>query len=199
MSSYGEEKRKIRELIWKRLEKEGVALFPNWGRIPNFRGVKKSVELLKTLPEWKRAKAIFVSPDTPQRLVRKEALQSGKKLIVATPKLREGFLLLFPEQIKDIDEAVRIRGMFKYGKKVYWDPPAPDLIVIGSVAVDLEGNRLGKGGGFGDREIKFFKERYGKIPVITNIHELQIVERVPTDPWDEKVDIIVTNKRVLRC
>jgi 5-formyltetrahydrofolate cyclo-ligase len=76
--------------------------------------------------------------------------------------------------------------------------PRPDLIVTGCVAVDREGNRLGKGGGYGDNEITLFKSNFGNIPVVTTVHDTQIVDEVPTGKGDVKVDIIVTPKTVIR-
>ncbi len=76
--------------------------------------------------------------------------------------------------------------------------PKPDLIVEGSVAVDLQGHRLGKGGGYGDLEIKTLKNKFGCIPVITTVHDMQIVEAVPFEENDEKVSIIVTPTKIIR-
>jgi 5-formyltetrahydrofolate cyclo-ligase len=51
--------------------------------------------------------------------------------------------------------ASTIRGAFQYGKNVdAQDIPKPDLIVEGSVGVDMRGHRLGKGHGYGNVEIK---------------------------------------------
>jgi len=74
----------------------------------------------------------------------------------------------------------------------------PDLIVTGSVAVDLTGNRLGKGRGYGDREIRTVKERFGEIPVVTTVHDIQVVDFVPSTMQDEEVDIVVTPTKVIR-
>lgn len=42
------------------------------------------------------------------------------------------------------------------------------------------GWRLGKGGGYGDKEITRLTKEFGKIPVITTTHDLQIVAKIPT-------------------
>ena len=65
--------------------------------------------------------------------------------------------------------------------------------------MDKEGNRLGKGLGLGDREIEIVEKISGRrIPVITTVHELQIVEKVPSEKHDRKVDIIVTPDSIIR-
>jgi 5-formyltetrahydrofolate cyclo-ligase len=199
--SIEKEKQKLRERIWRILEKKKIARFPLpcFGRIPNFEGSKRSAKLLTTLPEWKSAKIIFSNPDSAQQLVRELVLKEGKILIMATPKLKKGYLKIDPKDVKGKErEASTIKGAFKYGKPIK-DLPKPDLIVTGSVAVDKKGWRLGKGGGYGDREIKTFLEKFGKIPVITTVHELQIVDKVPHEKHDTKVDYIVTPNKIIRC
>ncbi|MHA2315993.1 MAG: 5-formyltetrahydrofolate cyclo-ligase, partial [Candidatus Hermodarchaeia archaeon] len=76
--------------------------------------------------------------------------------------------------------------------------PKPDLIVTGSVAVDKDGNRLGKGRGYGDREIEMIQEKFGNVLVATTIHDVQLVEYAPSTPLDEKVDVIVTPTKIIR-
>ena len=71
------EKQRLREKIWREIQERGIAKFPLpcWGRIPNFQGAEKAAENLRKLEEWKKAKVIFVSPDSPQRKVRENALK----------------------------------------------------------------------------------------------------------------------------
>jgi len=195
-----EKKQKLREKIWKILEEKKIAKFPLpcFGRIPNFEGAEKAAKLLATLPEWKKAKIIFSNPDSAQRPVRELVLKEGKILIMATPRLKKGYLKIDPREVKGKEkEASTIAGAFKYGKPIK-DLPKPDLIVTGCVAVDKEGWRLGKGGGYGDREIKTFLEKFGKIPVITTVHDLQIVEKVPHNEKDTKLDYIVTPNKIIK-
>jgi len=62
----------------------------------------------------------------------------------------------------------------------------------------MNGYRLGKGGGYGDVEIKTLKKMFGFIPIITTVHDMQVVEAVPFEEKDEKVSLIVTPTRVIR-
>ncbi|MEM2546708.1 MAG: 5-formyltetrahydrofolate cyclo-ligase [Candidatus Bathyarchaeia archaeon] len=198
--SITKEKQELREKIWRQMEQSGVATFPFpcWGRIPNFVGAEEAAEKLRQLEEWKRAKVVFVNPDSPQRKVRENALKDGKILIMASPRLQKGFILIKPSKVRGKEQlASTIKGAFKYGIAVQ-NFPKPDLIVEGSVAVDLEGHRLGKGHGYGDMEIEILRKRFGKIPVATTVHDMQVVERVPFEAKDEKVSIIVTPTRIIR-
>jgi 5-formyltetrahydrofolate cyclo-ligase len=196
-----EEKQKLREKIWKLMEEKNIAKFPLpcFGRIPNFEGSEIAAEKLRELGEWKSAKVLFTNPDAAQQKVRELALIDGKTLIVASPRLEKGFIKISPEKVKGKEKfASTIKGAFKYGT-IIKEFPKPDLIITGCVAVSSKtGYRLGKGGGYGDREIKMIKEKYGEIPVVTTVHEIQIVDDVPFEPWDTKVDIIVTPERVIK-
>ncbi len=80
--------------------------------------------------------------------------------------------------------------------------PTIDLVVAGSVAVNLRGARVGKGGGYSDLEFALARE-LGRVrentPVLTTVHELQILdEDLPMTNHDVPLDLIVTPHRVLR-
>jgi 5-formyltetrahydrofolate cyclo-ligase len=189
------------------LEKERVALFPGArGRIPNFRGANEAARLLSTLPEWQKALHIKANPDSPQRPVRHLALSSGKTLYMAVPRLREKkcFIKLDPAKIpsKKFLEASSIKGGFKFGLPTHpKEIPQIDLIVAGSVAVNQNGSRIGKGGGYSDleyaigREFGFVRE---DVVIITTIHPLQMVEEeLPETDHDFRIDYILTPGEVI--
>jgi 5-formyltetrahydrofolate cyclo-ligase len=195
-------KKLLREEIWNKLETSGVARFPLpcYGRIPNFAGSEKAADKVRLLKEWKEARIVFANPDYAQQKVREFALLDGKLLVMASPRLKHGYFFVDPKDVKGVENfASTIRGVFKYGRVVgAHDIPKPDLIVEGSVAVDMRGYRLGKGHGYGDVEIKSLKNMFGFTPIVTTIHDLQVVAAVPTEEKDEKISIIVTPTRVIR-
>ena len=200
--SVREAKKLLREEIWARLEATGVARFPLpcFGHVPNFEGSEKAARNVRLLEEWKEAKVVFVNPDFAQQKVRENALLDGKLLVMASPKLKHGYIVVDPAEVRGSESrASTIRGAFSHGKVVSLEEmPRPDLIVEGSVAVDLKGNRLGKGGGYGDVEIRTLKKRFGSVPVLSAVHEMQVVPNVPSEEKDEIVSIIVTAHRVIR-
>jgi 5-formyltetrahydrofolate cyclo-ligase len=194
------QKQALRKKIWRLMMTREIAVFPLpcWGRIPNFIGSERAAEKLRTTKEWKNARVIFANPDAAQRKVRENALKDGKRLIMASPKLKMGYLMIFPNKVRGREAyASTIKGAFKFGVQVK-NFPKPDLIITGCVAVDRYGNRLGKGGGYGDAEILMIRERFGEVPVATTVHPVQIVKHVPVKPKDQKVTIIVTPEKVLR-
>ncbi|MEM2338988.1 MAG: 5-formyltetrahydrofolate cyclo-ligase [Nitrososphaerales archaeon] len=199
-------KEEIRRRIWNDMEKRGIALFPKpvYGRIPNFIGADKAALKLIELPEFKSAEVVKVNPDSPQRMVRYYTLAYGKLLLTPTPRLKQGFILLDASLIPNnkLMEASTIIGSFKYGKRIDLNElPKVDFIVMGSVAVSINGCRLGKGGGYGEieyailRELKCVNEN---TPIATTVHDIQIVDNIPHDEYDVVVDIIVTPTRIIR-
>ncbi|RDD53573.1 MAG: 5-formyltetrahydrofolate cyclo-ligase [Candidatus Korarchaeota archaeon NZ13-K] len=203
--SLREEKERVRRLVWRLMEERGVARFPKpiEGRIPNFVGAEEAARRLSLQREWREAQVIFVNPDSPQRHVRYLGLSQGKLIVMATPRLREGFLLLDPKEIPvwRYSEASTIAGSFKHGRRIGLDVPKIDLKVTGSVAVDPRGGRVGKGHGYSDLEYGILGE-VGAIsrstPVATTVHDLQILEEVPMERQDMPVNLIVTPTSVLR-
>lgn len=193
-------KDEIRKTVWKLLEEKGIARFPKpiIGRIPNFVGAEEAARVLCRTPIYRKAEVIKVNPDSPQLEVRRITLRDGKILLMPTPRLSAGFLLLDPKKIPSnhLDEAATIKGSFKFGKPVLpSEIPNIDLIVLGSVAVSLEGWRLGKGEGYGEIEyaiLREFKKVDDNVPVATTVHELQIVDYIPNELYDVPVDYIVT-------
>ena len=70
------------------------------------------------------------------------------------------------------------------------------LLVIPGVAFDQAGHRIGYGGGFYDRLLPRIK---GTRPIVALAYEEQIFDHVPSEPHDIPMDIIVTDRRVIRC
>lgn len=200
----------LRREIWNALRDAGAARFPGArGRIPNFTGAEKAAERLARLPEWKAARALKCNPDSPQRPVRRAALDAGKTVYMAVPKLASDkpFIELDPSVIspKQRWHASSIRGSAELGRPVALDEMAPiDLIVTGCVGVSRRGGRLGKGGGYSDLEYALLRET-GLVgedtPIATTVHSVQVVRptRLPMEDHDISLDIVVTEQRVIRC
>jgi 5-formyltetrahydrofolate cyclo-ligase len=200
------EKERIRRAVWRALLEKGVARppFPIEGRIPNFAGAEKAAQRLVGERIFQEAEVVFCNPDSPQKPVREAVLRHGKLLVMASPRLRSGFIVLDPKRIdaKRYSYAATIRGAFLYGELRRDNVPPIDLKVAGSVAVDPKGGRVGKGGGYSDLEYAILRE-LGLVdegtPIVTTVHDLQVVERVPMAEHDVPIDWIFTPTRTIRC
>ena len=203
-----EVKASIRQRIWKLLEEQNIARFPRpvYGRIPNFAGAREAAMNLAKTRVWKEARIVKVNPDSPQKWIRLMALRQGKLLVMATPRIREGFIVLDPSKIPSFlyEKAATIRGAFQLGRKIGLDELRElggiDLIVTGSVAVDQQGHRIGKGEGYAELEYAILRE-LGLVsddtPIATTVHDIQIVEQIPREPYDLVVDYIATPTRTI--
>ncbi len=148
------------------------------------------------------------NPDSPQWPVRQRALEDGKTVFMAVPRLRDPnpFFLLYPDGLSESPrKASSIKGATRNARRVPVEELEPvDLVVTGCVAVSRDGARLGKGGGFSDLEWAVAIEA-GLVtpdtPVVTTVHPLQVVEegRIPMTPHDIPVDFVVTAGEVFDC
>lgn len=187
------------------MEKNEIALPPRpcYYKVPNFVGSRYAASRLSRSPYFRNAKIIYVAQDPPLIHVREEVLKSGKLLITSSYRLRKGFFLLDPEKIhpRAIRVAVSLRGVSRYGEAVSMSSNHEvDLYVIGSVAVTLNGARLGRGKGFSDLEYGILREMQivgGDTPIATIVHECQIVKNIPMEIHDVPVDIIATPSRLI--
>jgi len=189
------------------MDREGVSRFPGAeGRVPNFAGAKLAAERLAGHRTWKRAQVIKANPDSPQTHARRRALEEGKTLVMAVPRLRDThpFRLLEPRKLsaKQVGEAATIKGAMRHGTVVADDElPEIDLVLCGSVGVNLKGARVGKGGGYSDLEYGLLIEA-GKIDdhtiVVTTAHPIQILrENLMMTAHDLPVDLVATPRAVI--
>lgn len=199
------QKQDIRKTVWSKMEETHLARFPMpvYGRIPNFADARLAAKRLCETEAFKNAETVFCCPDSPQRWVRLAVLGQDKNLVMASPRLKEDFILLDPHQIDPTHyaEASTIAGAFKHGKHIGPANLKVDFKVTGSVAVTMEGGRVGKGGGYSDLEYAILREFHcitKETPIATTVHDIQVVVWVPMDPnHDMPVDLIATPTRLV--
>ena len=207
MTSADQAKQAIRERVWSRLETAGVVERGVTGYIPDFAGAEQATGRLAGLEPWRRARVIKVVPDRAQLPVRIRALEDGKLVYMAAPKLasEQPFYKLDPATLPvPAAEAAESDVVARIAPPVDTaEMPFIDLVVVGSVAVNEKGARLGKGAGYADLEIALLIEANlvtGQTIIATTVHELQVLDdALPELPHDFRVDLIATPKRVIRC
>jgi 5-formyltetrahydrofolate cyclo-ligase len=202
-----EAKAALRQQVWDRLADAKVSRFPGaHHRISNFTGAETAAEQLRGTAAWAAARTLKANPDSPQWPVRQRALEDGKTVYMAVPKLAEPdpFFLLDPDHLADTPrKASSIKGAAASARTVAVDALEPvDLVVTGCVAVAEDGTRLGKGGGFSDLEFALASEAGligGTTLVATTVHELQVLPAgaIPRAAHDVQIDLIVTPDRVI--
>lgn len=155
---------------------------------------------LSSLSEYRESKIImFYYPIKGEvdvrEIVRKSLLT--KKVCLPAADLINKQLKIY--QIEELDSDVS-KGAFgikepnkEATKEV--DIENIDLVVVPGLAFDCQKNRLGRGGGFYDRFLQKIPNSTKKIGVA---FDFQILESLPVNlARDQKVDLIVTEKRVI--
>jgi 5-formyltetrahydrofolate cyclo-ligase len=199
----------LREEVWDAIQAAKAHRFPGThGRIPNFVGAEAAAERLRGHETWQRASTVKANPDSPQLPVRQRALEDGKTVFMAAPRLAvdDPFLLLDPAALPVAPRrAASIKGAGRFGRPVDLGALEPvDLTIVGCVAVSADGARLGKGGGFSDLEYALACEAgliSASTTMATTVHEVQVVDvgRIPEGDHDFRLDLIVTPERVIDC
>jgi 5-formyltetrahydrofolate cyclo-ligase len=200
-------KRAIRTQVWDLLVQERVVEPGVHGYIPAFTGADAAADRLAGTPEWQAAQVIKAVPDRAQQPTRERALRDGKLLYVAVPKLAAElpFFVLDPAELTAAPaEAATREHAARHARKIaVEDMRRVDMVVVGSVAVNRRGTRVGKGAGYSDIEVALLQEagRIGPSTVIvTTVHALQIVDdAIPETEHDFSVDLIVTPDDVIQC
>lgn len=196
-------KAQLRNSVWQSLKDSGAALRDPVGHIPHFAGAEAAAEQLAALPIWQQAQVVKCNPDRPQAPVRLRALQDGKRLYMAVPRLtrRQCFVELDPADLQHrgipLKQVAAMRQALIHGHLVSFDEMQPiDLVVVGSVAATNAGGRTGKGAGFADLELALLQQFNLLKPntqIVTTIHPLQLVDaaQLPVEPHDWPLDWVV--------
>jgi 5-formyltetrahydrofolate cyclo-ligase len=128
-------------------------------------------QLIRILLE-KREKKVIVP------LVNKEDIELNFFLIEEWKQLKPGnYGILEPEG----GEAIK--------------PNQIDLFFIPGIVFDERGYRIGYGKGYYDKTLRATPSAFH----IGLAYDFQVLKKVPNDPQDRPVDLIITEKRIIRC
>lgn len=188
------EKARIRELLRKRRERIPEAVRKKWSqrvsnnlfRLPEFRGARTIAlfgsfrsevftwDMIQKALSQKKRVCLPVTLKKPKRLVFKQIHDLKKDLVVGTFGIPEPT----SEGLPTIDE-----------KEI-------ELVVAPAIAFDCLGNRIGFGGGYYDRLFAQLRPECLKVGITFHF---QLVDKIPCEPTDLPVDMIVTDQTIIRC
>ncbi len=189
-------KEEVRQYIWRKIEP--LCDFPSpYGRIPNFRDSWRACEKIRELEEYGRSECVFSAPDSVLLRLREIVLEDGKTLLAALPKLK-GFVVL-REKVRPTLERLRLGKPADLGEL----KGRVCIFAQGCVAVDLQGNRIGKGSGFGDREFQILRNEgvlADNALFVVVAHDIQVFSDLSylSEEHDAKADVILTPTRIIR-
>ncbi len=115
--------------------------------------------------------------------------------------LGAGKVLYLPRSEPDgVMRALRVRSLeeLRVGRYGICEPPSdaeegvPELVLVPAVAFDEMGHRLGHGGGYYDRYLSGFTGH-----TLGVSFDALVLARVPREPFDEPVETIATERRLI--
>lgn len=74
----------------------------------------------------------------------------------------------------------------------------PDIILTPAVAVDEFCNRIGYGKGYFDKYFKKVRKNNKNLLTIAVAFDFQLVYKINSEPHDEKVDLIITESKIIK-
>ncbi len=76
-----------------------------------------------------------------------------------------------------------------------------DIVLMPLVAFDRQGRRMGMGGGYYDRSLAFRNlRRSWRRPLLIGVaHGCQEHPQLPENPWDVRLDMIITEREIIRA
>jgi 5-formyltetrahydrofolate cyclo-ligase len=133
-----------------------------------------------------------------------DVVSLGKTLILPRVDAKHRTLRLF--EVKDVSElSPGYMGILE--PRIEKDREVSlneiDLVIIPGTGFDITGSRIGYGGGYYDRLLSYESKQLARVEkhimTIALAFEEQIGKKIPAEPHDIKVDMIVTEKRTIYC
>jgi len=157
---------------------------------------------LLSLEEFKRAKIVHFFMATKSEVITEDAVRRslllGKDVVVPVIDKKHRRLVL--SKLSDYDNELMIMHQGIHEPKPEFirhvNLNEVDLMVLPGVAFDKSGHRLGYGAGYYDR---LLEAKHARPFLAALAFELQIVDMIPVGGHDVKVDMIITEDRVIRC
>lgn len=150
------------------------------------------LEHLESVEAFAAAKDLLVYHSLPDELSTDGLIgkwHASKRLYL--PRVAGDDLEILPYDSDNLQE-----GAFRISEPTgdnITDPCKIDTVIIPAVAYDRHGNRVGRGKGYYDRLL-------GRMPDAVKIgicYDFQIVDEIDSEPHDIKVDIIITERRII--
>lgn len=126
----------------------------------------------------------------------KDSMKLGKRIAVPSTDMKKHMICSF--ELKDFENelAPGAFGVLEPKKDVCNEVPIGeiDLIIVPGTAFDRKGDRIGYGRGFYDKLLSSLKD----VKTIGLAYDFQVVQQIPEDEHDVKVDMIVTDSEIIK-
>lgn len=170
------------------------------GTDPERGPAERIADRVLALPEIAEARSVLTCLSFGDELdtwgLAERLLEAGKQVYVprADPRDRRLHVHRYPCELETLSFGLRQppRGAPEVPEERVEE--AIDAVLVLGLGFDRRGIRLGHGGGYFDR----FLGVHPDLLAIGLAAEVQIVERLPREPHDVPMDLVVTDERVLR-
>ena len=184
------EKEKIRKIVRAELKKR-----PETERLNKSRAIAAKILNTDAFREAKTVMFYYAADEevTTQKLI-EEAFKTGKQ--VALPYIDQAAGEIQASIVENLSDDLA-RGSYdimepKPQKRKKIELDEIDLVLVPGLAFDRKGHRLGRGKGYYDRFLKTLPsgvKRYGLA------FDFQMMEHIPANDSDARVDFVITNGR----
>lgn len=114
---------------------------------------------------------------------------------IALPVINQNNILDFYEWQDALEPSKMYKKILEPREKQ--KPILPDLIIAPLIACDYLGNRIGSGKGMYDKTISLLRSKRHNFFYIGICFDFQLLEQIPAEEHDQKLDFIVTDKRII--
>ena len=150
-------------------------------------------------PEFSNAKVVAIYKasfgEVETDVIFKAGCENGKSMLYPKTFVKEKKLRF--AKITNFDRLVSgVWGIQEPPENSEWFPiENADLLILPGVAFDRRGGRLGMGGGFYDRMLSTLTKKIIRMGLA---YDFQLVDEVPLDANDQRVNCLVTESGVMR-
>lgn len=182
-------KKDIRKHILERRDKIELGTRSEWD--------ESIFSKLITSEFYKNSKVLFsfvsFGSEVDTHQIINQALKDSKTICVPRIESKEKGMEIF--KINSLDELkTGYFGILEPMKSCpAIDPESIDLILMPGVAFDKQGGRVGYGRGFYDN---FLRKMNKKVDKIALSYDFQLLDKVPMDEFDVRIDGIITEKQL---
>jgi 5-formyltetrahydrofolate cyclo-ligase len=151
--------------------------------------------------EFKNAQMIMIYMSMPGELetstLAVRGWQEGKS--IAVPRVDWNAQRMEPVEIRSLDVGMRTTGPGVREPVTGTVVPLAmiDIIVVPGQAFDRQGYRVGRGRGFYDRFLA--QQDIQAVRCGLCFHEQLLADSIPAEPHDMPMDLIITDREVIRC
>lgn len=163
-------------------------------------------ERLLQMPEYKLAKTVLgymnFGSEYASELWVAQVLADGKQLLLPRVNRHTNTLDLYRV---DDPEGQLVSGLWGIREPVVErcervnDINEVEFVLLPGIAFSPDGARLGYGGGFYDKLLAKFDARKARSVLVTAAFGLQMVDKIPQEETDVRIEWIVTEAETIKC